>query len=107
MLENVLGMTHAVQGREPFMDRILRCVRLLAPEFDWVVSILHARDYLLPQTPCESFLTRHAESHHQQRASMPACFGNQAHPGGLGKVALHATLGLDAPAAEESHGLRE
>ena len=38
------------------MDRILRCVRLLAPEFDWVVSILHARDYLLPQTRVRVFL---------------------------------------------------
>ena len=56
LLENVLGMTHAVQGREPFMDRILRYVRLLAPEFDWVVSILHARDYLLAQSRVRVFL---------------------------------------------------
>ena len=56
VLENVLGMTHAVQGREPFMDRILRCMRLLAPEFDWAVSVLHARDYLLPQTRVRVFL---------------------------------------------------
>lgn len=56
ILENVMGILHSCGGAEPAMDKILRILRMFAPEFLWRVDVLCARDYLLPQTRKRVFL---------------------------------------------------
>ena len=57
LLENVVGITHMVEGRESTMDVFLMCLRHWCPEFDWCVQTLDASDYKLAQTRVRVFLS--------------------------------------------------
>ena len=57
VLENVKGILHKQKGQtESFMDKLVSCLKAEIPEFLWDVSLLKAKDYLLPQDRTRVFL---------------------------------------------------
>ena len=56
ILENVVGITHEVDGIESAMSKFLRVLSNYLPEFAWKVDILKATEYMLPQTRVRVFL---------------------------------------------------
>ena len=57
VLENVKGILHRQKGQtESFMDKLVSCLKAEIPEFLWDVSLLKAKDYLLPQDRTRVFL---------------------------------------------------
>jgi site-specific DNA-cytosine methylase len=56
VLENVVGITNQIGGREAIIDVFLRALREFIPEFDWRCDVLHLADYLVPHTRVRVFL---------------------------------------------------
>ena len=56
ILENVVGITHEVDGQESVIEMFLRVVRSCIPEFCWSVDVLKVQDFLLPQSRVRVFL---------------------------------------------------
>ena len=56
VLENVVGITYEVDGREAVATRFINLMRTLCPEFCFTVDILKAVDYMCPQTRVRVFI---------------------------------------------------
>ena len=107
ILENVVGITHAIDGREPIVHHFMRCLECHLPEFCWSVDKLKAIDYLLPQSRVRIFIRGLRK---QISDAVPAClppFGRKNLKEILGSFPNVVRKNLTLPQQENLAGFEE
>ena len=56
ILENVVGIATAIDGRMPVAEYWIKHLRKIAPEFDWCTETLKLADYLTPHIRVRLFI---------------------------------------------------